>query len=467
MAVDNKVVSSVYSEHISSMHDFAFPDQILMKLYSQYGSGNLARDLMRKFGNERMVGNDFLKAHYEGKAFRTITLDGDTTVGGSAGAAVVLTISADDADSQGNIFVRVGDDILYKHIDNKIYPLRVESISGLDITVKPLDSTITVAVIADATELSVGGNSFADHTGQPTGLTRGLFEDTFYARLSKESMNMTGGELAKERWHEVMDDGGNKLYWSKAYADTEFSMDVKEEMGAFLGQKNTNSIVQSSKNSVNNAVQSGDGWWKIMDNDAGKLNYGTGTFSVSEFDNIETYLRSQHITSGVLNWMVGAGLRNKLSDAGIDFSKTNSGGTDFTKIVNAGFDGDEAKALNMNFDMFTRGSFTHMINVLDTFSNPDLLGNDTYDFNDSAMITPLGGKVKDKSTFSMLDNIGIAYVNHNGVNRKRVIGTVNGMSGMPNMPIQNEYDGIDVYMLSHFIPYMVAANQTMQALPLA
>jgi len=475
MATDNSRIAEAYTlSSIASMHDFAFPDQVKNKLYQRYGKGFTLVQMFRNMGREFEMKNDYISAHELGSVHRTITTDGASTGGAGAGDTVVITLSAADIDSQGAYYPRLGFTVYHLHTDNLMYALQITAISGDSppkLTLKPFDSTLTVGVggIATGTELMIGGSAFAAGTGQPNPTSTGLYERDFYTTIAKESMGFDGPELAKERWMEKQI-GGKKRIWSQAYADTEFLLDLAEDCNFLMGEENTNSITQTTvRNFVGSAntdaVRSGRGIWKWQDAIAGTLNYGTGDFNLFDLDQVPVYMRSQGVTDGVAILAAGQGLALKLENSGLEFVKEYSGGTDFTRVVGRAFGGSEQRALDVGFKMFTKGGITYVLKVVDTFSNPKLFGVSTYPMNDSGFAFPVSS-VKDKKSGLTIPNVSIGNFSHNSVNRKRVVGIVNGMSGMLEYPVMTANDTVDMYMLSQRAIVALGVNQHIQFKPI-
>lgn len=475
MATNNSRIAEAYTlSSIASMHDFAFPDQVKNKLYQRYGKGFTLVQMFRNMGREFEMKNDYISAHELGSVHRTITTDGASGGGAGAGNTVTITLSAADIDAQTAYYPRVGFTIYHLHTDNLMYALQITAISADSppvLTLKPFDSTLTVGVggIATGTELMIGGSAFAAGTGQPEPTSTGLYERDFYTTIAKESMGFDGPELAKERW-EGKQVGGKSRIWSRAYADTEFLLDLAEDCNFLMGEENTNSITQTTvRNFVGaantDAVRSGKGLWKWCDEVAGTLNYGTGDFNLFDLDQIPVYQRSQGVTDGVAMLCVGQGLDLKLENSGLEFVKEYSGGSDFTRVVQRAFGGSEQRALDVGFRMFTKGGITYVLKVVDTFSNPKLFGVSTYPMNDSGFAFPVSN-VKDKKSGLTIPNVSIGNFSNNGVARKRVIGVVNGMTGMMEYPVMTANDTIDMYMLSQRAIIALGVNQHVQFKPI-
>ena len=475
----NNPVQGLYNNAWASLHEFDIPYQLQNQMYQKYGQGQLAIDIIRRMGNTFNFAGTPFNAHEQGKMYSTLTTYGASTGGATAGATVTIELAEDSVDSNGNTFARVGFSILHKHTDNLVYELRIQSIadssgstSGVafdtkTLTLKPLDSTLIVGVggIADGTVLTVGASSKAPDTAGVNGTTKGVFRRQFYDRISKENKTFTGYELGKETFTDKLL-GGQRLMYSEAYAHEEYLMDVQEELGSFLGQRNTNSVTETDLEGNATNVKTADGYWKWMDSYAGKVHYGTGDFDIFTFDEVPTYLRTQHVISDAAWLAVGPGLYNKMENAGYEFVADYSGGTDFTKIVGSGFKGKEGndRLLGTKFTVFHKNGMLFYVTVLDSFGNPDMLGNTDLDFYNQGFIIPMGNGIIDPKTSKKLPNIGLGYNVYGDVNRRRVIGALDGMTGRKGANIISANDRCSIEILSHYMPFMMGVNQTMQLL---
>lgn len=478
MAADNQVVQGLYNGSWASLHDFNYPYQVQNKLFQRYGQGQLAIDIIRRMGFEFNFAGTPFYAHEEGLMYNTLTTFGASTGGASAGATVTIELASDSVDSNGNTFAREDFTVLFKHTDNKTYELLITdiasssgSVSGSSfdtktLTLKPMDSTLEVGVggIADGTVLTVGASAKAEDTGTVAGTTKGVFRRTFYDRISREHKTLTGYQMGRERYQDKMI-GGKKYLWSDAYAHMEYLLDVQQELGSFIGQRNSNSLTQTSTEGTANAVKSADGYWKWMDAYAGKITYGTGDFDIFTFDQVPEYLRSQHVISDAVWLAVGPKLYKKMENSGYEFVKSFSAGTDFTKLVSMGFKGDEARLLGTRFDVFYKNGIMFYVTVLDSFGNPQQLGNDDLDFQNSGFIIPMGNGIIDPKTNKKLPNVGMGYNIYGDVNRKRVIAPLDGMTGRAGANIISANDRCSIEMLTHYMPFMMGVNQTMQLVP--
>ena len=471
-------VDATNNTKISSLYDFGLQPNIHDVLFKRYGKNTAVR-MLRSMGREFPVSANMpFKAHEEDRIHSTFTVFGDTSAASGAGDSVTVTVNPDEVDGNGNVYPRENQVVYYKHTDGKVYELQITSkdetsvsasVNGpgdqdltYNLTLTPLDGDLTIGAISDGTEFSLGGLKYGEDTGQPAGTATGIFEREFYDVISKETSKFTGVALANQKWYEIQE-GGYSSWWSEAYAKTEFLLDLEEDLHLFLGQVNSNNITQTDTDANSVKVRSGKGWWKWMDELAYKLNYEADGFDIFYLDEIRNYLETQQVSTDLAMFFMGSGLYNKVENAGLDFVQSYSSGTDLTKVKETMFGGD-GDNLGVNFGSFTKNGITYVCQNLDIFNDPTTLGNPQYDFNDSGMIIPYE-QMQDPVNGQILDNLGVGYVSHNEVNRRRLIEIQNGMSGFQGAPSLNQYDNVKLYMLSHLVPFMIGANRTVQVKP--
>ena len=100
-----------------------------------------------------------------------------------------------------------------------------------------------------------------------------------------------------------------------------------------------------------------------------------------------------------------------------------------------------------------------------SFANPNYLGNDSYTFSDDGFMMPVTDvSVTDGNGMKqVVPNLSVAYLNHAGEDRTRIIGTVAGLNGL-GYDIKNEYDGSHIFMLSELALFAANINQHIQIL---
>jgi hypothetical protein len=313
-------------------------------------------------------------------------------------------------------------------------------------------SRITVEVPA-STELMIGASVFAPGTGQPSGRTTGTYRRTHYTQISKESCGFEGGAISHRNYREVVDKAGQPGIFDRGMVETEFNLDRQIDDGLFLGEANTNSLVQTSQFGGTPSRQGTQGLWNWMNSLAQSKNY-TGEFDMDDFDDIKPLLQSQGVNGASVLFAYGSSLGLNVENGVLSALKEWSGGSDL--LASSDYFSVDFKRVMKNGVKFT-------CQELVSFANPNGLGNDSYDFTNSGFMMPISDvSVSDANgQKSVVPNLSIAYLNYNGEDRTRIIGTVAGLNGM-GYDIKNEYDGSHIYMLSEFALFAANVNQFVQ-----
>lgn len=475
---DNEIVSSIYSSTIDSLHSFGLPYQVKDELYQRYGQGQFFTDVLRKMGNEfTFTNNTPLYAHEEGWMEQTIVTTDASTGGATPGAPAFITLDPSVVDANDNIRARLYECLAWKDSNNKMCELYIYNITSTSVSVsgaavetyvlslKPMNVAVTIGTIPDGSVLSFTGTTFAENTGHPASTARGEYRRAFYDRIIKEKQTITGFAMGTDHYYEKLKNGHRSLFF-KAQAEKEFLMDKQLDYTFFVGEENSNSITQTDEDSVARSVRSAKGIWKWMDELAGSLTYGTSDFDFFTLDDIGTYMKSQGVFAKNFIFGVGPDLYTKIENGALDFLRDFSS-TDLSRFFTSedGIGGPRNAALGLNFKVLQKDGNNLMLMPIDSFGNIKGLGNSTYGLNKSGFIIPVGNTSK-VDGIGELNNVSIGYNVHNGINRKRVVEMLAGPTGFGAAgKAVHEYDNIKLLYLTHFMPFIMKANQTMQVVP--
>jgi hypothetical protein len=147
-----------------------------------------------------------------------------TTVTGASGAAVTLTITAADVDSEGNSYPIVGD--LWMHVETGVVG-RIDVKSTNTVEIKPRISTENFAVSNGDAFIQVG-TAFAEGTGQPVGRQNFWYKYYWYTQIFKHTYEQTGSMLTnRPQWNRIqpaIGSGGTAIdsYWTEGTMDMEY-----------------------------------------------------------------------------------------------------------------------------------------------------------------------------------------------------------------------------------------------------
>jgi len=467
MAVNNEVIANATTAGIRSIHDFQFKPSVMEGIYKTYGQGFSMVDFLRKAaGRSIMVSNESLTAEEQAYTHRTIKIG---TVTAISADETSFTLDADDLDTLGNYYPRVGFNVVFGDTITGFTEARITTISSASpplVTFKRYNTSaptmtaqISAGNIATGVEVVIGSSAYAVETGQPAATSVGSFEREFFAQIMKETIKFGGMELAKQKWVQVEGVGLYNLELTRA----EFLLDLQEAMALWMGQANNNSITQASSiDGKSNTVYKIKGVWNWIDELGGEIGIGATGMDTDDLDTAAAYFESVGITNDIVVVIGGGEFIRKAENNFIDKVQGTSGGlTDaFTYVDGAVFGGAPNITLNLGFKCVKKGGILFCFVKDPIFANPNLLGLPSMKMNDSAVMIPMT-MVKDFKSGMTVPNLYSGYVGLGGYSRKRVVGMIGGMDGFMkqtmNMPIISEIDGNSTYWLSHtMFPFLEA-----------
>jgi hypothetical protein len=451
-----------YTEAWKSIYSLYFPPEIWNEWFQKYGDGFKVLDFLNMMKRTSSVANRTYYHYEDGTDQRVATIEAAVTTG-IAGADITFKLIDTAYDSNGNGPLRENFSVLVPAayqagISPKLYV--VTGIAGSTVeqiyTCSPLDSTAQITVEMPAnTELMIGPSVYAPGLGQPAGVAVGTYRRTHYTHISKESCGFEGGQIAHRNYREVVDKAGNPGLFDRGMVETEFRLDRQMDTALFLGEANSNSLVQTSNFGGTPSRQGTRGLWNWQAELAQTKNY-TGEFDMDDFDDIKPLLQSQGVNGATVWFGYGTNLGLNVENGVLSALKEWSGGTDLL---------ENSEFFKVDFKKVMKNGVKFACQELISFANPAGLGNDSYSFVDDGFMMPISDvSVTDSGgTKQVVPNLSIAYLNHAGEDRTRIIGTVAGLNGL-GYDIKNEYDGSHIYMLSEFSCFVANCNQHVRIL---
>ncbi len=453
-----------YNEaQFKSVYALLFPPEIWNEWYEKYADGFKVLDFLNMAGRTSIIRNREYSHFEDGTDLRVATTR--TQIGvGAAGAVITFQLLATDYDGFGQGPLRE-DFSVYIPAANQPAAIDVPRqyvITGIagagaaqTYTATPLsaDSQIAVAVVA-STELMIGSSVYAPGMRQPAGMTTGTFERDHTTQISKESCGFEGGAVAHRTYREVVDMAGQPGIFDRGMVETEFRLDRQIDNALFLGEQNANGLTQNSNFGGTPNRQGTKGLWNWMAELAQTKNY-IGDFDMDDFDDIKPLLQSQGVNGAKVFFGYGSNLGLDVENGILDGVKEYSGGSDLLPN-NKFFEVDFRRAKKNGVDF----TFQELI----SFSNPNTFGNDSYDFSDSGMMFPITDvSVTVEGKKMTVPNLSVAYLNHNGEDRTRIMGTVAGLNGL-GYSFSNDIDGLLFYLLSEYSLFAANVNQFIRIL---
>jgi hypothetical protein len=253
---------------------------------------------------------------------------------------------------------------------------------------------------------------------------------------------MEGGIVSRDYYQPVIMDmgGGNKGVLSKATLQAEFNLDSKLEDYILLGEEDDNTnLTETSDFSGTQIINSGFGIWHWADQLAQDLSYN-GVFDYNDFYDISKLFESQDVMATRALMCMGPELGRFVEQAGLDFVKEYSGGSDLLdQAVNRlGITVNVVRLNDIEFILHTFKSWAkrnkYGMNINDVYS---------YEFPEGGLVIPeekvdlkvdqpyLNGKGTSfgagQYTFP---NLFLGFVNKNGENRERIMKWRPGVNGL-------------------------------------
>jgi hypothetical protein len=456
-----------WNEQWHSAYSFEFPQQVWQTWYKRYGRGFGMFDFLTIMGNTVNLKGDTIRAFEDAADVRPIRVDASGIARTSAGGDIAFKLHAEEYETTTNkTYLRVGETIVIPalYADGSDVPIEykvtvVGAASGADCTAKALgvgNNLIATGVPANS-YLMVGATRYARGVGQPSGRSSGGYYRDFVTGISKESFLVEGGQIAQESYRSLTK-GGESGVWSRALMQNEFSLNNQIDKAIFLSQENTNSLVESTTETINNATRSTKGFWNWADELAQELNWSI-KFSIGDLETAQELQRSQGVIDTDAVFVMGPKLARQIENMGLEFVKDYSN-TDLKKLDEIGFSMKSFLKLGINFHM----------RELVSFSNPNTYGVDADYFGNAGLIFPMsevtvksddfiggdGGKI-------VLPNLAIGYLNNATEDRTRIIKFVAGMNGI-GLPAVDEYDRVRGFMLTEYSVIANLVNQWIRVL---
>ena len=452
-----------YTEAFKSIYSLLFPPEIWNEWFEKYGQGFKVLDFLNMAGRTSSVANRDYSHFEDGTDLRVATTRAAVAIG-VAGATIAFQLLATDYDTDGNGPLRENFSV---YIPADYQPAAVDvprqyvvtGIAGAGAaqtyTCTPMNVTSQIAVqVPASTELMIGSSVYSPGMGQPAGMTTGTYERDHSTQISKESCGFEGGAVAHRTYREVVDMAGRPGIFDRGLVETEFRLDRQIDSALFMGEPNANTLTQTSTFGGTPARRGTKGLWNWMAELAQTKNY-IGDFDMDDFDDIKPLLQSQGVNGAKVFFGYGSNLGLDVENGVLDGVKEYSGGSDLLP--------DNAY-LEVDFRRAKKNGVDFTFQELVSFSNPNTFGNDSYDFSDSGMIFPITDvSVTQAGKKMTVPNLSVAYLNHNGEDRTRIMGTVAGLNGM-GYDIKTQYDGTHVYLLSEFSLFAANINQFIRIL---
>ena len=326
-----------------------------------------------------------------------------------------------------------------------------------EFTLTPLNVHSEIAIaVPTGSQLMVTGGNYPNGVQSGSPKSAGWYHRHFDTSTKKADWGMTGSIQSNERYYEKLRGGGNGVF-TKATIEADFLLSKAINDEIILGGGITNTLTMNDRSG--NAIQA-TGTVGILQHmvDAAMKQYYTLAYSAPDFDDIKDLLNSQGVTNRNVAFFVGSLLQKQIENAGLEFLKEFSGGTDLMRTLNS---------WGVDFRFIHKNGIQFMLKEIPSFSDPTAYGADVFEdyFTGLGFIIPdvdvtVRGSLDDPAAFK-LKNFSLGYKNYNGENRTRVNKILQGAASIGSASGESARDTFDdVYgtMLSEFMVIFLRRN---------
>ena len=325
-------------------------------------------------------------------------------------------------------------------------------------TARPLNILCSLAEVVPAgTRLMVTGGNYPNGVESGSPKSSGWYSRYFKCSTKKADWQMTGSIQSNERYYEKLRGGGTGVF-TKASAEADFLLSKAINDEIILGGGITNTLTMADRSG--NLVQA-TGTVGVLQHmvDAAMKQYYTLAYSAPDFDDIKDLLNSQGVVNRDVSFLCGSLLLKQIENAGLEFVKEFSGGTDLTRTLNG---------WGVDFRQIKKNGITFNLKEIPSFSDPTAYGADAFEdyFTGLGFIIPdvdvtVRGSMEEPAGFK-IKSLSLGYKNANGENRTRINKVIPGMAsvGAAGGDIATStFDDVRGSLLSEFMVIMVSRNK--------
>lgn len=446
-------IASIYASDVVSGFDIHKPEK-LNQLFSRYGDqGASYFQLVRSLGFEKSVANDTYGHFEENRIHEIIHVDAGVAQP-VVGADIEFTLDSDDLDSNNNFYPRKWDVVLFQNeVTGSITDIDVTTPTAPVVTCTLNDDTEQFPALTAGDELVIFTNAFSEGSGQPESAIRGTWEYSNDAQIIKETIGYTGSEMVNQTWFDVTTRGQKiPAYYMLGQTDIDYRTALRVDGALLWGKKTVNdSLVDPD---TGRAIKTTEGLIPYIRRVGNEQTYTSGSFDVSEFDEMDRTLDREHAGNHILGLLgirlhqdIENSLKTYFADTNIQFARQTANEVLFNK--------NESLGASVNFKYLTKSERTFLFKRMGVFNNPKLYGATGYDAPKMGIFMPINKK-KDPVSGNMVESVGVRYRGLGRYNRRMEVWQVGGAGEGLKV---TEFDKRNTYMRTHVGAHFRGGNQ--------
>jgi hypothetical protein len=475
--ISSNTYNTPYDSVWASLYDADMQvPQIWEEIISYYGPGVGLLEWQAAANNIVPVKGPTKTLFEQGSLVKTVTLFDDIPVAGM-GVASHLHLVAAEFTGTDTCYLSANDKVVipakYLQVSGvastRPYAYQVTNVSADNTTAKiftitpPLSTIAITAVIPAGEALMVTGGNYANGTQSGTPKSSGWYHRHFHTSTMKSDWGLTGSQQSNERYYEKLRGGGTGVF-SKATLEADFLLSKSINDEIILGGGITAGQITGLDRSGNTINATGTVGILQHMVDAAMKQYYTLAYGYTDFDDIKDLLNSQGVANRDVTFFVGSLLNKQLENAGLDFLKEFSGGTDLMRSLNS---------IGVGFSAVKKNGINFVIKEIPSFSDPTAYGADAFEdyFTGMGFIVPdvdvtVRGSMEEPESFK-LKNFSLGFKNYNSEDRTRVRKVLPGaasISGAGGEIARDTFDDTYGTMLSEFMVIMTGRNKNILVL---
>jgi len=446
-------IAQIYASDIVSGFDIYKPEKLNV-LFNRYGDqGASYFQIVRSMGFEKEVSLDTY-GHYEENRIHEVCIVNANVTQPAVGADITFVLSANSLDANNNFYVRKWDIILFPNeVTGSVTAIDTTIPTAPAITCRLNDNTEQFPALSAGDELVIFTNAFSEGSGQPNGAIRGTWEYTNDAQIIKETIGVTGSEMTNQTWFDVTS-AGTKIpaYYFLGQVDIDYRVALRIDGALLWGKRTVNpSLIDSD---TGRPIKTTEGLIPYIRRVGNEQTYTSGSFSVTEFDEMDRTLDREHAGNYILG-MLGIQLHQDIENALVSyFADTNiQYARQTTNEVL--FNSNESLGASVNFKYLVKSERTFLMKRMGVLSNPKLYGAVGYEGPKLGVFMPINKK-KDPVSGNMVESIGVRYKGLGKYNRRMEVWQVGGAGEGLKV---TDIDSRNTYQRCHIGAHFRGGNQ--------
>lgn len=385
--VANNELNYLTSSDLINVYAKASPD-VREQLVEPFGDENLGiMDLMEDLGQveEAVFGNEYI--HFEqGRLKELVKASSQTSNDGSTAVFVATDTRAipqgsqtwyQNTSSSTKVNVQVGDTLWIPDPSGRAVETQVTGVNltTSSVTIEKVKSGDTIPTITASKEMFIGGNAFAEGSGQPNSREVRTYKYTNYIQTFKSTYSINGASLGQQAF--ITMPNGSRYWYVQGIMNTRRFHKNMIESAILAGNQ-----VSATSSSFGNTLKT-EGLIPAMQANSNSEAYTVGSLSLTDIDSMIAKLKKYRGASE--NLLVGG---NAFITDVDDIIRTSegmkAGGIQYAGI------GGEDRGVRFGFDHFIRSGVTFHYKSLQAFDDPDSFGAADSSFADLGLVIPTG-----------------------------------------------------------------------------